>query len=213
MEEEAVVITEDQLNIFSKPARILIGGYSSSGKTFFTLQLLEKYGSLFDNVIICGLEPSELKSKHSNISFKTGLYDPFIDDDLQGKTLMIVDDLMDNKHYLKVVAKVFSKGRHKKISCIFISQNLYLQDQSYRTISLNASHFVLFKCRDISQISHFARTFIEKEKQSNFISCYRKHVLEKDYGYIIIDFDKKHNSPLLIRTDLFSDNFELCIKL
>ena len=205
-------VNSDQLNLFKTHSRIIFAGCSNSGKSFLINKIIEKYDRCFDKIITCGIDEGELTARE-NIEVKRGNYDPMTDDSLYGHVLLVVDDLMHNKHYLQVVANVFAKGRHRGISCIFVTQNLYLADKHYRTISLNASHFLLFKMRDIRQIAHFARTFIERENQDSFVSCYRKNVLEKEYGHLLVDFTKQMNNPLMLRSNLLGSEFQLCIQL
>ena len=205
------VVHQSDLDILNSPARILISGFSNSGKTYLVSKLLEKYISSFESVKVCGVPT--IGFEHKKISYKESDYNPLEDDELEGATLVIYDDCMLDEKVLKVSANIFSKGRHKLISCIFITQNLFLPSKYFRVISLNASHVIVFKIRDISQISYFARTFLESSKQKLFLDQYRKNVTNKKYGYLLIDFSKGTDSNLFIRKNLYGKEYERTIIL
>ena len=47
--------TEENLDLFLEPARIIIAGNSNSGKSYITKQIIYKYSSKFNLIIICGV--------------------------------------------------------------------------------------------------------------------------------------------------------------
>ncbi len=47
--------SEEMLNLFRYPARIIILGYTNSGKTHFCNEIIEKYIHGFNRIIICGV--------------------------------------------------------------------------------------------------------------------------------------------------------------
>jgi hypothetical protein len=211
------VISEDSLHLFLGSGRLLVAGYSNSGKSFLTAQIIKKYSAYFDKIIVSGVEKFPIEDKYNNISIlKNELYDPF-DENFIGdgniKILAVYDDLILNKEAEEIICRIFVKGRHKNISIIYITQHLYLQSKSHRIISLNASHIVLMRIRDINQIRYFARTFLEKNKIDSFVKVYEKYVIKKDYGYILIDFSINQNPKLMIRSDIVGEAYEKAIIL
>jgi len=149
---------------FKHPFTCIVSGQSGSGKSSFTLRFLQHLDSLctepnFSGVIIwCYSEKSavprqKLISLHENVSFHEGVPQNFGDD--HGRPcLIILDDLL-NEVYSKDVCDLFTKGRrHRNISVILISQNLFHQGRFCRDISLNAKYSVALKnVRDKSQFN------------------------------------------------------------
>ena len=205
------VVCESEVNIFHIPARVLISGFSNSGKTYLVSKLIEKYIYTFTAVKVCGV--SSIGFEDKKISYEDSTYNPLDDDEIQGHTLIVYDDSMLDEKTLKTAALLFSKGRHKLISCIFITQNLFLPSKFFRIISLNASHVIVFKIRDISQISYFARTFLESTKKQKFLDVYRKFVSNIKFGYLLIDFTKGSDSKLFIRRNLYENGDERAVVL
>ena len=75
-------IAESELNIFERPARLLVSGYRGSGKSTLVEEIIKKYRDLFERVILLGtnLEKSdELKITNDND------FNPF-EEQLTGKT-------------------------------------------------------------------------------------------------------------------------------
>ena len=72
----------------------------------------------------------------------------------QTRNLYIIDDMMGEKD--AIIAKLFTKSVN--LSVIYIVQNLFHQSIDHRTISLNASYFILTKnVRDASQVIHLVK--------------------------------------------------------
>jgi hypothetical protein len=199
------------LNIFKNPARILISGFSGSGKTELTKRLINKYINLFDTIIIIG---ADFNLNHPKI-IRRDDYDPFqnIDEHRQSKSLLIFDDIILEQDKLKLAAKIFVKGRHLNLSAIFLSQNLFFSDKNFRILSLNCTHVILLRNRDLKQIKYFASTFVPGNI-NKFIDLYKSIVLKKPFGYIVTDFTVDIDSKLAFRTNCFNEaKYESLFKL
>ena len=68
--------------------------------------------------------------------------------------------------------------------------------------SLNATHYIMFRTRDMTQVSRFCSTFVQSDKKKEFMNLYKAKVLSSRYGYIMLDFTQNFNSPLCIRTNI-----------
>jgi ABC-type dipeptide/oligopeptide/nickel transport system ATPase subunit len=137
---------------FKHPFTCILSGTSGSGKSSFTLRLLQHLDSLCTEsnfsggIIWCYSEKSavprdKLTSLHKNVSIHEGVPQNFCDD--HGRTcLIILDDLL-NEVYSKDVCDLFTKGSHRRnISVILITQNLFRQGRFCRDVLLNAKYSV-----------------------------------------------------------------------
>ena len=191
------------LNIFVKPARIIIAGASGSGKSFFVSNLLQKYSFKFSRITVIG---SNLENCENLNITRNDNYNPLTDDELTSNSLIIYDDIIYNKSVMAQAAEVFLRGRHKGISAILITQNAFLNNDNYRIVSLNTTHMVLFRCRDLRQIQLTGKTFLPDSQIKSFLDLYRRIVVNSKYNYILCDFSKFSDSPLMLRTNIVGDN-------
>lgn len=128
--------------------------------------------------------------------------------------MIIFDDTLLNEKYSAIAAETFARGRHRGISCIFVTQNIYYPSKHFRIISLNSNYVFLFKIRDRKQLTYFANSFLSKDMIESFLMAYKKYVTNKKFGHIMIDFNCEIESPLLIRTNIASKTeYEYAIKL
>ena len=195
-------ISEKDLSLFDNPFRILIAGASNSGKSFFASELIRRYYLKFTKIIVIG---SDLENIDDLNIERNDDFNPFDElESLIGETLVVFDDVIFNENIIKIASQCFIRGRHLRISCIFLSQNLFLNNKYFRIISLNCTHVVLFQMRDSKQIKYFAKSFLSDGKIEPFSKLYRKEVLNKDYNYLFIDFTKHPNSKLQIRNNIFN---------
>ena len=117
---------------YKRPFTCIVSGPSGSGKSSFTLSLVQHLDSLCtepnfsSGIIWCYSEkfavPREkLASLHKNVSFHEGVPKYFGNE--HGKPcLIILDDLL-NDVYSKDVCDLFTKGsHHRNISVILISE-------------------------------------------------------------------------------------------
>ena len=196
--ETHTLIPESDIDLFFKPARLIICGFSNSGKSYLAELIVEKYIDRFEKIVCIGGDFSNEKIERIDD------FQPF-GHNLNGNLLLIVDDSILNKNRMQLCSSVFTKGRHEKISIILISQSLYPNCAYFRMCALNATHYIVFRTRDMSQISRFSSTFVQSEKKNEFLTLYRKEVLGRKFGYIVLDFVQEFNSPLCLRTDITSD--------
>lgn len=198
-------VSSDELSLFENTSRILIGGVSGSGKSYFVSSLLHKVRDKFDRVIVIGSDLENVETL--NIS-RNDSFNPFEEEKSNTThTLLIFDDVIFDNAIIRLAGNVFTRGRHYGISSIFLTQNIFLSDKYYRAISLNATHVILFRTRDVNQIKYFGKTFLKDTEINPFIVLYKKIVLQKQFGYLCIDF-KTRIDKLRFRTNLLLEEGE-----
>lgn len=111
------------------------------------------------------------------------------------------------------IANVYVRSRHMNTVSIYLTQNIFHSSKFFRTISLNSSHVLLFSMRDMRQIGVFSRTFLDSYKSKKFVAMYKKFILGRPYGYILVDFTQLHRSKLIFRTNIANENLENLIML
>ena len=198
-------VQEIDVDIFNLPARLLVSGCSGSGKSFFISRLLRKYKTYFNQIIVIG---SDLENCEDLQIKRDDTFNPLIDD-FEGSILVIYDDIILNKKLISDAADIFCRGRHMKISIIVLSQNLFFNCKFFRVISLNATHIVLFRMRDLKQISCFGKTFLTKNEVDKFLILYKKIVLKQKYSYLLVDFTKNSEDVLALRSLVANENYEV----
>jgi|694.fasta_scaffold36182_9 hypothetical protein len=201
---------------FEHPSNWLIGAQSQGGKTYFVYQLL-KIADIFKpdlpKIIYCYAEWQTLYEKMmieiNNITFMKGLPDII---DLEN-VVIVLDDLMSDVIENKSLLNLFTVGsHHKKISTIFLTQNIYEKGKYARTISLNCHYMVLFKnLRDQSQVLHLSRQLYPGD--TKFFQEVFKLATEEKYGHLILDLKQKSNNSLRLRSlDFSTGNIYVYIK-
>lgn len=198
------------------PFSALVSGPSNSGKTYFVKTLMynsEKMCSVkFDNFIYiysCWQPLYDELMQVFDIKFIEGIPKSLNDEFLfppHKKSLLILDDIMDNASSNTEVQRAFTQyTHHNSISTILIIQNLFFQGRSSRTISLNANYLIIFKNpRDKQQIGVLGRQMYPGEAKF-FIEAYQD-ATKLPYGYLLIDYKAKTPERFRLRTDLLSSN-------
>ena len=194
-------------DIFKIPSRIIIAGYSNSGKSEICRKLIELYHDNFHHILYCGVESHVLQSHpviNSKLTVTTDILNPF-DYTYLGNILFILDDCfleaVENNH----VVDAFTKGRHKHISTVFITQNLFFSGKHARNIALNCSHYILMRNRDLSQIETLGRQIYGKCHAKEFLNIYKKALTMNTYGYLLIDLGPNTPDTLQLRTNIVNE--------
>ena len=209
---ECVTYGENVIDLFpiERGGRILVAGASGSGKTELVTRLVKKYSCKFYRVIICGASQhhpiQDLGELQDKVTVSKDIIDPEGEVDfLQKKNkglLVVYDDNFLQATNDETVANVFIKGRHLGISAILISQNLFMQGKYARSISLNCTHFILLKQRDLGQIETLGRQLYGRERAKVLLSAYKRAVVEKPYGYILADVSITTPEELTLRSNI-----------
>ena len=105
--------------------------------------------------------------------------------DVNKRNLIVIDDQMIEAGKDNRIVDLFTKGsHHRKLSVIYIVQNLFHQGKGNRSISLNSHYLVLFKNpRDKLQILTLAKQMYPSET-AWFIREYEEAV-RRPYGYLL----------------------------
>lgn len=196
------------------PFSAILAGPSNCGKTYFIKNMLDHAHTVLsvvpENIVWCYAcwQPmyKELLQKYPHIRFMEGLPVTFNDDEIlppNKVNLVIVDDLMASASSSTEIADVFTKYvHHRNLSIFFITQNIFFQGKSNRTITLNAKYMVLFKKpRDKLQIVTLACQMYPGNVQF-FLESFQD-ATAKPYGYLMVDLNASTPESFRLRMGLF----------
>ncbi len=124
--------------------------------------------------------------------------------------LVIIDDLMNEvSSDPKLTAFFTKKVHHRGISVCFLVQRVFPPAKEFRTMSLNAGYFVLFKNpRDRSEIRHLGAQFCPGSK---FLQESYMDSTSRPHGYLICDFRQECPERLRVRTNILPEEAPVVI--
>lgn len=199
---------------FKHPFTCIVAGCTSSGKTVFVEKLLENWEYLIDinvkklKVLWCNGTDNNTKNQffdNIEIFYFRGI--PSVDD-IQSNdyNIIVLDDLMNEVKYNENVKSLFTKhSHHLNISVIFITQNIFSQDKSMRTISLNAHYIVILKSIRLTQQIGILANQIWPHKSKKLIDVYKAATDDK-YSYLLLDLHPNQSEDKFrIRNRIFRD--------
>ena len=202
------------LTPFEPCSSIIISGPTCAGKSYWTYKLLKHLEGMFvknppKKILYCfGVFQSlfdEMERTIPNIVFQQGLpTEADLEEFASGEhRLIILDDLLQQVIASKEMELLFTQGcHHRHLSVIFITQNLFSQGKSARTIALNTWYLVLFKnVRDTSQIMTLGRQLFPG-RAGILVDAYTDAVKEP-YGYLTVDMSPRAEDKLRLRTRIF----------
>lgn len=213
---------------FKTPFNLIVNGISNSGKTFWVRNFLTLHNVLCDtqspNIILFYkmIQPiynEMLKEKiiHRAIDVSSefptlieisNMIKPYQN---KGGSIMIFDDVISDvsKDFEQLFCNI---SHHLNCSIIFITQNLFYQNNSYRTMSLNTHYMVLMRNpRDTQQISILAKQI--RPNNSKFIISSYLDATKKYYSYIILDFSAESPDAIRFRNNIFPHESPLQVYL
>jgi hypothetical protein len=123
----------------------------------------------------------------------------------QGGSLIIFDDSMNavNSDFEQMFCNL---SHHENCSIIFLTQNLFFKDKSFRTMSLNSHYIVLMKNdRDKQQISILSKQI--SPNNGAFINQAYLDATKKPYNYLLLDFTPDTPPILRVRSNIFPNQF------
>lgn len=195
------------------PSSIMISGPSQCGKTVLTLKLLKNLDESFvgeiSKIVYCygAYQPSfaEFREQVPNIVFVEGFPDNVLDLFENQPGILIIDDLMGSCSNDQRMADLMTKhSHHRKITPIYIVQNLFAPGKFSRTISLNCHYIFAFKnCRDSLGISTLIQqAFYRKQDRLYALESFHD-ATDKLYGYLLFDMHPTTPSSFRLRTNIF----------
>ena len=104
--------------------------------------------------------------------------------DADKNDVVVLDDQMLEPGKLEETSNLFTKGsHHRKITVVYIVQNVFDKGKVHRTISLNSHYMILFKNpRDEGQMRSLAQQ-VFPSKVKFFMDSFRE-ATKKEHGYL-----------------------------
>ena len=98
---------------------------------------------------------------------------------------------------------LFTQGcHHRRLSVIYLSQTLFQQEKSAKSIALNTWYTVLFKnVRGTSQIMTLGQQLFPG-KLNTLLEAYKKATTER-FGYLVLDLTPMGEDKYRMRTNVF----------
>lgn len=210
------------------PFNCIISGTSQSGKTTFIKNLLLMRDTIFSE------NPTEILLFYK---INQPIYDEMLENKIIDKiidistfefsienvlnlieknkdkngSMIIFDDSMTDiaKNFEEVFTNV---SHHHKCSIIFVTQNLFYKDKSYRSMSLNTHYFVIMKnSRDLQQVSTLSRQM--SVRNSTYVIQSYLEATKKPYHYLLFDFRPETPPALKLRSCILPHEFPYTIYL
>lgn len=188
---------------FPQPLRALIVGSSGSGKTTLVWNIITKDWLNFTNLYIFTKSIDQevyqkLQEIYSLCEIELGKKIAFFFsnceeiisvDECKSNSLIIFDDcILEEQSKIK---EFFVRGRHKNISCIYLSQCYSMVD--LRVIRNNLNFICIFK-QNTHYMERIFKDFVGSDIQYNDFSKICKQCWHEDYGFLTIDLSKKLNN-------------------
>lgn len=226
-ELECIVLTPTIVNDkmhdlrMQHPFSCIISGSSGSGKSTWVYKLLEHQKELIypaiDTVVYFYTEYQKylfesMRQLHLVHQFIQGT--PSIEQirDLTSQdsnVLIVVDDNMQNVN--SDLSEIFTTFRHRNASVLFLTQNLFLSNKDYRTMSLNANYIVIMKNpRDSSQIINFAKQFSPYSTRF-VVDAFQNATANRAHSYLMFDLRQDTEEDLRVRTRIFPDEMPMSV--
>ena len=200
------------------PSTMLICGPSGSGKTSFTLKLLEYSKDIFKPcnpafVILIYetwqssydimIENNWVNQSIKGLTNMNYLKEVFEENKEKGGTLLIIDDQMQKiDENMITLFTVYS--HHLNVSCLLLTQSLFLNNKLYRIISLNSNYIILMKnTRDSSCVSLLAKQ--THPFRTRFVTDSYIDATRNPYSYLLLDLRQETPDEIRLRANIFSD--------
>ena len=185
------------------PYTMIVSGQTGSGKADFVKRLIKTNTNLHSTSfkrIIYAYTMFQESLEELNVELVEGFPDNVV---WSGEpTLLVLDDMMLELRNDVRLAALFTKMRHKNVSTIFITQNMYFQSQYATTITRNAQYLALFpNPRDNAMIETLGRQTFPLNKK--FLSTAFAMATDQPFGYLFLDFKPSTPKDLRVRQNIF----------
>lgn len=204
------------------PFNCIISGVSKSGKTTLVKNLLRMSDDIFTQ------KPSHVICYYK---FMQDIYQNMLDEGLINELVSIDDNDFSYESVREKISpyqnsngclilfddtmteisndfeQIFTNlSHHNNTSVIFITQNLFYNNSSYRTMSLNTDYlFIMKNARDKQQIGILAKQFCPGN--STYVIQSFTDATRSPFSYLLIDFTQNCPDPLRLRSKIFPQEF------
>ena len=114
------------------------------------------------------------------------------------KNVVIFDDCV-NERDQSIQKTYYTRARHHNCACFYLTQSFYGLDGTY--IRKNANIFILFELNN-RNLSELLRDLSVGDREAFKQEC--KNAWSKDYGFIVINLDKKPSERVIPGANFFS---------
>lgn len=196
--------TVESNNIFPNPLRCLVVGSSGSGKTNLALNIIHnKHNLKFQNIYVFSRsfeQPAYLELQDTLLSARKKMgrevgyvyssCDDLIPLDMcKPNSLIIFDDCKSEKQ--DKIKEYFTRGRHKHISCIYLSQSYGLVDM--QVIRNNLNMLCAFP-QNLHYTKRIYDDFVGSDMSFDEFKNLCRRCWKEPYGFISIDTRHKVSS-------------------
>lgn len=191
----------------------MVAGPTGSGKTMWMFTFLQQLDFLYSDpprkIMYCyGVYQDlfdDMERRFPNFILHKGLPTSEEIEEFAGgeHDLIILDDLMHEVLESKTAELLFTQGcHHRKLSVVFITQNIYGQGKSARTIALNCWYMILFKnVRGTSQVRTLGCQLFPGKYQ--VLTDAFEDATNEPFGYLLIDLTPRGQDLYRLRTKVF----------
>ena len=199
---------------FQTPFTCIISGASSSGKTWLCNNILKNKNSMFSvppartflfyeedqDLYHSMLETGAIDEMHQGMPSLETLREMLVPYKKSGGSCCIFDDSMHNVH--NEISKLFTThSHHLNSSMFFITQNLFVQNKEYRTMSLNATYVIIMAgARSRRQVDYFAKQ-VALYKTAYIVDAFLD-MTQQPYSYLLFDFKASTPHHLMVRSHI-----------
>jgi len=117
--------------------------------------------------------------------------------------LIVLDDLMHRVVQNVDMELLFTQGcHHRRLSVVFITQNIFPRGTKSRTIALNTTYLVMMKnVRDVSQVATLGRQLFPG--RSKILTSAFADATSLPFGYLVVDMSPHSEDTYRLRTRVF----------
>jgi len=208
---------------FKTPFTCIVAGASGSGKTYLVNEILKHKKVLFtqppertflfyaahQEIYDDMLKTGAVDEIHQGIPALSELLDMLRPYKKSGSCCIFDDAIHDIKNVLAQMFTTYS--HHYNSSIFFLTQNLFVQNNEYRTMSLNATYCILMGgLRSEGQVASYAKQ-ISLYRPNYIVEAFRAATRNKPYSYMMFDYKQGSNDQLRIRTDILPHQFPVTV--
>ena len=185
------LITHPEL-FYPKPVRIL----------FYYDQFQDEYAKAKEKLTACGIELLLYKGLPKDFGLNSV-------EKLPGQTILLIDDFSEETSSSPEIARIFTNGRHKNLSCYCIRHQLFSKHSASRTQLQNTRYFFFLPS---VQLESQLRTFGSQLGMKNQIVAAFKQCVESkdDFRYLLLDVGPFTPNILRLRTRVHRNDVQVC---